>query len=117
VVGLCGTRGRSNSIGSATTIPNLQSWAVRLDAPNPDWTWEREWRIVRSPAVALHELALVGLLVGAASWTGVRYANCVSAATGQLESGNFFPPLPPGLPRFLWNYSNADFEQLPHFSD
>jgi hypothetical protein len=93
--------------------PSLQSWVVRLDAPGSDWSWEREWRIVRSSAVELRELELVGLLVGDPRWTGVRYANCVSVVTGQLTWGNFYPPLPSGLPRWLWNPANVQFQWLP----
>lgn len=97
--------------------PCLRSWAVRLDAPDSDWRWEREWRIVRpsasGQAVALSELRLAGLLVGDPSWTGVRYAYCVAAATGQPTWGNFFPPLPPGLPRGWWNPTTAQIQWLP----
>jgi hypothetical protein len=93
--------------------PSLQSWVVRLDAPGSAWSWEREWRIVRSSTVALRELELIGLLVGNPSWTGVCYANCVSVVTGQRIWGNFYPPLPPGLPRWLWNHTNAQFQWLP----
>jgi len=92
--------------------PGLQSWAVRWDARRSDWRWEREWRIVRSSAVALPELELVGLLVGCPSWNGVRHAYRVNVATGQPTWGDFYPPLPPGLPRWLWEPTNGQFQQL-----
>lgn len=92
--------------------PGLQSWAVCWNAPRNDWRWEREWRIVRPSAVALTELELVGLLVGDQWWTGARYVNYVAAETGQPIWGNFFPPVPPGLPRWLWDPANAQFQQL-----
>jgi hypothetical protein len=96
--------------------PGLRSWAVRLD-PGSDWLEEREWRIVRPatnqpPAVPLAELRLAGLIVGDPSWTGARYAYRVAVATGQPGWGNFFPPIPPGLPRWWWNPSSARFQSL-----
>ena len=52
--------------------PLLRSWEVLLEAPDNDWRWECEWRIVRSspPTVALTELRLAGLLVGDQLWSG-----------------------------------------------
>jgi hypothetical protein len=83
----------------------LRSWAVPLEAPGNDWRWEREWRIVRSspPAVALTELRLACLLVGDPWWNGVLYETRVAADTGQPRQDYFFPPIPPGLPRYWWN--------------
>jgi hypothetical protein len=97
--------------------PSLLSWAVLLDAPNYDWRWEREWRIVRpsvsGEGVALSELRLACLLVGDPSWTGARYDYCIAADTGQPRWDNFLPRLlPRGLPRGWWNAITGNIEWL-----
>jgi hypothetical protein len=88
--------------------PSLLSWAVLLEAPDYDWHWEREWRIVRPSAsgqsvVALSELRMAALLVGDPSWNGVRYEYRVAADTGQPRWDHFFQRIPSGLQRWWWN--------------
>lgn len=96
--------------------PSLLSWAVLFEAPNYDWHWEREWRIVRPSVsgegvVALSELRLAALLVGDPSWNGLRYDYLVAADTGQPRQGYFFPQIPSGLQRWWWN--GTDLQMLP----
>ncbi len=99
----------------------LRSWAVRLD-PGSDWLEEREWRIVRSAAVAgqpsaveLGELRIVALIVGDQAWTGALWCEQIAAATGVRAWGNYFPHSLAGVPRWWWNPAAGQLHSLPPF--
>jgi hypothetical protein len=97
--------------------PGLRSWAVRLD-PGSDWLEEQEWRIVLpartdglTPVVPLTTLRLVAIIVGAPAWSGAAHRTATTLA-GVSQWGWFYPPLPPGLPRWWWNVSTGKLEPL-----
>lgn len=98
---------------------SLLSWTVRLGQQS-DWLEEREWRIVRPNSlpgvpngVGLHEIKLVGLLVGDKNWTGVRLDPQLAAATGQDPSIPFYPRGLQGVYRGYWNPESGEIEELP----
>lgn len=97
--------------------PALRSWAVRLD-PGSDWLEEREWRIVPptradglNPTVPITTLGLVAVIVGDPTWNGALYRTAMTAA-GVTQWGLFYPPLPPGLPRWWWNPTTGKLQAL-----
>jgi hypothetical protein len=96
--------------------PVLRFWAVRLD-PGSDWLEEQEWRIVLpartdglTPVVPFTTLRLVAIIVGDPSWTGAEQRWAMTP--NGMQWGLFYPPMPPGLPRWWWNPNSTKLEPL-----